>query len=562
MAVVDGGTIVGRVLQEQKVQYLFAINGGHTFPILANLNNHGVKLIHMRHEQATAYAADGWARTTGRPGVCSVTAGCGLTNAITGLCVAGLTNSAVVCLSGQHPTLEDGIGSFQEAYGSEICRTFSKYTKRVLDWQRIGVDLRQAFREAMAPPQGVALVEFPINVLYHQAEEKTQFPGAKIYDPDEVRSQADPRSVDRAVELLAAAERPLLVGGDGIFWSQAAEELRELAERTHTPVYTRRAGQGAVAENHPLAVRGASKKPFTGRADVVLAVGFRYWSGEKFGQPPTWSGQAKYVQVDPTPTRIGAHVPADVALVGDPKLVLRQLIARVKERQADFESKKSSQWLKEVGEAQTNFTRMLREREEKVHNTTPIHPDRLARDLFSVLDPSASVVVDSFTLSGYVSHWFTARFPGQIVDAGPLAPVGHSIGMAIGVQLARPSKPVVAIIGDGGIGIGGWDMETAAKYKIPIVVVLWNNSSWGPNFDQMPMLKGRTDPFDMLPNIRYDRIFTELGCHGEHVEKPDDLAPALERALKSGKPALVNVIGDKRIGHPSLGGNLLGSTQL
>src|SRR6516164_10826999 len=182
MATVDGGTLVGRVLGEQKVPYLFAINGGHTFPILANLRENGVKLIHMRHEQACAYAADAWARTTGKPGVCSVTAGCGLTNAVTGLCVAGLTNSAVVCLSGQHPTLEDGLGSFQEAYGSDVCRTFAKYTRRVLDWQRIMVDLRQAFREAMSPPQGVALVEIPTNVLYNQGEEQTQFPGAKVYD--------------------------------------------------------------------------------------------------------------------------------------------------------------------------------------------------------------------------------------------------------------------------------------------------------------------------------------------------------------------------------------------
>jgi acetolactate synthase-1/2/3 large subunit len=562
MATVDGGTLVGRVLQEQKVQYLFAINGGHTFPILANLTNHGIKLIHMRHEQATAYAADAWARTTGRPGVCCVTAGCGLTNAITGLCMAGLTNSAVVCLSGQHPTLEDGIGSFQEAYGSDICRTFAKYTKRVLDWPRIMVDLRQAFREAMSPPQGVALVEFPANILYQQAEEKTQFPGAKVYEPDELRSQGDPRAVERAIELLARAEKPLLVGGDGIFWSWAPEELTELAKLTHTPVYTRRAGQGALAEDHPLAVRGAWKKPFTGGADVVIAVGFRYWSGEKFGQPPTWSAKAKYVQIDSTAIRIGSHVPADVPIVGDPKLVLRQLIEKARERKADFDRKANSAWLQEVAKARTEFDRSIREREEKVHGSVPIHPDRLARDLVSVLDPSTTVVIDSFTLSGYMSHWFPARFPGQVVDAGPLAPVGHSIGMAIGVQLARPSRPVVTVIGDGGMGIGGWDMETAAKYKLPVVAVLWNNSSWGPSFDQMPLLKGRTEPFDMLPNIRYDRIFAELGCHGEHVEKPDDLRPALERALKAGKPAVVNVIGDKRIGHPNLGGNLLGSTQL
>jgi acetolactate synthase-1/2/3 large subunit len=562
MAIVDGGTLVGRILREQKVSYLFAINGGHTFPILANLNNHGIKLIHMRHEQATAYAADAWARTTGRVGVCCVTAGCGLTNAITGLCVAGLTNSAVVCLAGQHPTLEDGIGSFQEAYGAEICRSFSKYTRRVLDWQRISVDLRQAFREAMSPPQGVALVEFPTNILYHQAEEKTQFPGAKIFDADELRSQADPRSVDRVVDLLAAAERPLLVGGDGVFWSRAAEDLAELAELTHTPVYTRRAGQGALPEDHPLAIRGAWKKPFTGRADLVIAVGFRYWSGEKFGQPPTWNAKAHYVQIDPTPTRIGGHVPAEVGLVGDPKLVLRQLIHQAKQRSADFTRKAKSPWLGEVVEARESFSRTLRDRIQQARDCVPIHPDRLAADLVAVLDKDATVIVDSFTLSGYMSHWFSARFPGQIVDAGPLAPVGHSIGMAIGVQLARPSRQVVAVIGDGGIGIGGWDMETAAKYKLPVVAVLWNNSSWGPGFDQMPLLKGRTDPFNMLPDIRYDRIFAELGCHGEHVEKPDELLPALERAFRSGKPAVINVIGDRRIGHPSLGGNLLGSTQV
>ena len=153
-AKIDGGALVSRVLQSQGVKYLFAVNGGHTWPILAALRDHGIKLIHMRHEQSCAYAADGWARTTATPGVCSVTAGCGLTNAVTGLCAAGLAGSAVVCIAGQHPTTEDGLGSFQEAYGSEVCRSFSKFTKRVLDWSTVEVDLRQAFRDATSPPQG------------------------------------------------------------------------------------------------------------------------------------------------------------------------------------------------------------------------------------------------------------------------------------------------------------------------------------------------------------------------------------------------------------------------
>ncbi len=562
MASVDGGVLIGRILKEQNVKYMFAVNGGHTFPILANLRDNDIKLIHMRHEQATAYAADAYARVTGEPGVCCVTAGCGLTNAVTGLCGAALTNSSVVCLSGQHPTTEDYIGSFQEAYGSDVVSSFAKFGKRVLDWTTIEVDLRQAFREAKNPPQGVSMLEIPTNILYQTDDETKQRRGAKIYDTDAIRSQGDPRSIEKTAELLFSAQRPLIAGGDGIFWSDAQEELKELAELTSTPVYCRRAGQGALDEDSPLAIRGAWKKPFTGNADVVLAVGFRFWSGEKFGEPPTWTDKATYIQVDTDPQRVGWHVPAEVGIVGDPKLVLRQIIDAIKAMQLDFSAKRESPWLQQMVEVRQNYERMIGERAAKTHDDVPIHPDRLTKDLISVIDKDATLIIDSFTLSGYTSQWFTAHTTGQIVDAGPLAPVGHGVGMGIGAQLGRPGKQVIVVSGDGGLGIGGMDMETAAKYDIPIICLLWNNSSWGPSFEQMPLLKGRTDPFDMVPNIRYDKVFEPMGVHTEHAETPDEIIPALERALKSGKTSLINVLGDKRFGHPSLGGNLLGSTQV
>lgn len=562
MASVDGGVLIGRILKEQNVKYMFAVNGGHTFPILATLRDNGIKLIHMRHEQATAYAADAYARVTGEPGVCCVTAGCGLTNAVTGLCGAALTNSSVVCLSGQHPTTEDYIGSFQEAYGSDVVSSFAKFGKRVLDWTTIEVDLRQAFREAKNPPQGVSMLEIPTNILYQTDDETKQRRGAKIYDTDAIRSQGDPRSIEKTAELLFSAQRPLIAGGDGIFWSDAQEELKELAELTSTPVYCRRAGQGALDEDSHLAIRGAWKKPFTGNADVVLAVGFRFWSGEKFGEPPTWTDKATYIQVDTDPQRVGWHVPAEVGIVGDPKLVLRQIIDAIKAMQLDFSAKRESPWLQQMVEVRQNYERMISERAAKTHTDVPIHPDRLTKDLISVIDKDATLIIDSFTLSGYTSQWFTAHTTGQIVDAGPLAPVGHGVGMGIGAQLGRPGKQVIVVSGDGGLGIGGMDMETAAKYDIPIICLLWNNSSWGPSFEQMPLLKGRTDPFDMVPNIRYDKVFEPMGVHTEHAETPDEIIPALERALKSGKTSLINVLGDKRFGHPSLGGNLLGSTQV
>jgi len=559
---IDGGAVVARILAEQQVRHLFTVNGGHIWPILAHLRERDVQMIHMRHEQSCAYAADAYARTTGRPGVLSVTAGCGLTNAVTGLCVAGLTGSPVVCISGQHPTTEDQLGSFQEAYGADICRTFSKFTKRVLDWSTIGLDLRLAFREATAPPPGPAVLEIPTNVLYEQGDLARQRAGGRVYPPDALRSAADPAAVERALEHLARAERPLVVAGDGVFWSDAAAELRAFATHMQIPVYTRRAGQGAVPEDDALAVRGAWKKPFTGRADVILAVGFKFWSGEHFGQPPVWNADATYIQVDAAPSRIGWHVAADVPLVGDPKLVLRQLLERAGALGVDGARRRGGAWLAEVAATRTRFEAALAEQEAGVHDATPLHPARLTRELLAAMAPDATLVVDSFTLSGWLSQSFGARFPGQIVDAGPLAPVGHGIGMGIGVQLARPGKQVIVVIGDGGFGIGGMELETALKHRLPVVTLLWNNSSWGPSFDQMPMLRGRVDPFDMLPELRYDRMFEAIGCHGEHVTRPDEIRPALERAFAAGKPSVVNVIGDPRVGHARLGGNLLGSTKV
>jgi acetolactate synthase-1/2/3 large subunit len=479
---------------------------------------------------------------------------------VTGLCAAGLAGSAVVCIAGQHPTTEDRLGSFQEAYGSEVCRSFSKFTKRVLDWSTIEIDLRQAFREATSPPQGIALVEIPTNILYRGGVESDQRRGAKVYAPSELRSGADPCSIEQAITVLLAAKRPLVAAGDGIFWSGAAAELGEFVELTKIPVYARRTGQGAVPEDHPLAIRGPWKKPFTGRADAVLAIGFRFWSGEKFGEAPTWSESARYIQADATPTRIGLHVPAQVALVGDAKLILRQLCDAA--RAKDWNRPGKSDWLQEVDEMRTNFDQAIVQQEHQHHEDTPIHPARVARELWEAVDPDATIVIDSFTMSGWMSQWFRARFPGQILDAGPLAPVGHGVGMAIGAQLARPGKQVVLVIGDGGLGISGFDLETARRYGLPIVAVLWNNSSWGPSFDEMPFLKGRTDPFEMLPNQRYDRMFELMDCHAEHVERPDEFRAALERALRARKTALVNVLGDRTIGHPSLGGSLLGSTRV
>jgi acetolactate synthase-1/2/3 large subunit len=308
-------------------------------------------------------------------------------------------------------------------------------------------------------------------------------------------------------------------------------------------------------------VRGAWKRAVTRDADLVIAVGFKFWSGEHFGAAPAWNPDAKLIQIDAAPERIGWHRPAALGLLGDPALVLEQLAERIETAQTGFGDRAAGPWLRRISDLRDAYQDQLLEQERAHHLDVPTHPHRLLAELADVLDDDATIVTDSFTLSGYASAWLRARSAGRLLDAGPLAPVGHGVGMAIGAQLARPGKQVVVLSGDGGLGIGGMDLETAARYRLPIVVVLWNNSSWGPGFELMPMLRGRTDPFDMLPAIRYDEVFAPMGVHGEHVSDPSVLRPALERALGAGRPAIVNVEGDKAIGHPTLGGNLLGSSR-
>ena len=225
-------------------------------------------------------------------------------------------------------------------------------------------------------------------------------------------------------------------------------------------------------------------------------------------------------------------------------------------------------WLEQVAEVRRKYEQMVASRASKTKERLPIHPERLIADLVSVIDRDATVVIDSFTLSGWMNQYFLAHFPGQVLDSGPLAPVGHGVAMAIGAQLARPGKQVIALVGDGGIGIGGMEMETALRYRLPITVVLWNNGCWGPAYEdwgpsfekQYPFFAGRlqglAEEFKITQQARYDRCFEALGCYGELVERPEAIVPALERALHAGKPSLLNVIGDSAAGHPGLTGTL------
>jgi len=555
MAELSGGQFVGRILKEEGVEYVAGVHGGHIWPIMWAIEEQGIKFLHLRHEQTGPFIADGWARVTGRPMVCIGTAGPGMHNMVPGLAHNTCTRSPVVAFAGQHDSdRDDGWGPWQQGYAEDVCHSITKWTKRITDIRNISYYTQKAFRDAVAYPPGPVMIEIPIDTMYEIGDEEKQHG----YLPKERcaelgKAEGDPILVEKAVRMLMKAKRPAVIGGDGIYWSGASEELKEFVELLSIPVHTRRMGRGAVPEDHPLAFTGAYRRAIMKRADVFAVLGLRMGALEHYAQPPTYNHEAKYILISESLDELDARLPTDIRLLANPKLVLRQMIDCAKDLMKEAPDR--TEWVAEVREAEKTY---LEERQknpeeqiEAVRNARPINPHFLAHEVANFLDDSAVIILDSFSMSGLMTDKIKAKFAGRILDGGTGGGVGHSIGMGIGAQLGRPGKQVLGLLGDGGVGIGGFDIETAARYNIPVVYLLFNNSGWiSPTIQKE--VQPKMPSWAMLKDIRYDIIFEQMGCHTEFVTEPEQIRSALERSFSSGKTSVINVIPDDRIMPPEL----------
>ena len=544
---ISGVQAVARILKEEGVKQIFGIHGGHIWGLLAAICESDIRMLHMRHEQSGVYAADGWARASRTPGVCFGTASPGIFNMVCALAHAYHSRSPVVAIVGQHPTNQDGWGAWQEAYGEEVCRSLTKWSKRVLDTSQISFWMQKAFRDALAYPPGPVLVELPSDVLGRlEAPSKAAQTGylPKGANARPAPTQAPSAEIEKAVRMLLQAEKPIVVAGNGVYWAEASEELKELVELTQIPVHTRRIGRGAVREDHPLSFTGGYRRPFFKACDVMLLVGHQLNSLENFGLPPTFGANTKYIQVAEAEVEFSPLLPTELSIRGNPKLVLRQMIDCV--RSMIKEPPKRTEWLSGIAKVREGYKKQQREEAEATRSARPLNPRYIGQTIVDFLDDSATIIYDSFTLVAFVTDRVEAKFAGQVLDASTFGGVGHSIGMAIGAQLARPGKQVISVIGDAGVGVAGFDIETAARYKIPAVYFVFNNSGWiSTKFQKI--LCPTMDSWGMLPDIRYDKIFAEMGCHTELVTEPQQILPALERSFNSGKPAVINAIPDDTV---------------
>ncbi|MDP2953137.1 MAG: thiamine pyrophosphate-dependent enzyme, partial [Chloroflexota bacterium] len=266
------------------------------------------------------------------------------------------------------------------------------------------------------------------------------------------------------------------------------------------------------------------------------------------GEPGAWPSRAQRIMVHEDVMDAWNPLPCRLEIIGNPKQVLKQMLDCV--RSLIKRPPKRTAWLEHLERVKATFDKGMNESIEEVRDWKPVHAFVLGKEIVDFLDPSATIILDSFTGSAHLTDKIKAKFPGQVLDSGECGGVGHGIGMGIGAQLARPGKQVFVMMGDGGMGIGGMDIETALRYKLPVVYLVYNNSTWMGGCEEK-YFEGLVDTWAMLPDLRYDKMFEVIGCHGELVTEHQQIRPALERAFNSGKPAVVNVLCDSRVCNPT-----------
>ena len=550
MAQVDGGALLVRMLDRAGVRQIFTLHGGHLDAIFQAALDHGFKLVDTRHEQAAAHAAEGFARTTGRPAVAICTAGPGITDAVTGVANAHLDCVPMLLIGGAAPLRDAETLPLQGGFDQvALFEPITKWAHRVTHTERIPDLVAQALRVATTGRPGPVYLEIPIDVLFARVDEDA------VSMPAQVKPQAapapSPEAVEQLVEWLAAAERPAILVGGGARFSDASQELCELALEAQIPVFSNGRAHGVVPADHPCCGRGftnlaALRMVGAGEADVVVVLGARlglFTGGRGARLIPAG---ARLVQVDIEGEEIGRNRDVDLGIVADCRETVRALRRALEGRSLPDRS----DWLEAVRQVRSGhevvFAAAIANEKE------PIHPYQLAHTVARTIDRDAILVADGGETSSWVDTVANVHAPGHWMSHGYLGCLGTGMPFAIAAQVAHPDKQVVCVIGDGSVGLNFAEFDTMVRHGLPIVVVISNDQQWGMSAHGQDIMFGKdrrvvTD----LAATRYDLAAAGFGCHAEYVVDPADLRPALERALASALPACVNVMTDPSVIAPA-----------
>jgi acetolactate synthase-1/2/3 large subunit len=524
----QGGRLAARAIAAAGVDTIFTLSGGHVMPIYEGCRHEGVRVVDVRHEQSAAHAAEAWGRVRRATGVALVTAGPGVTGTVTAVANCFAAQTPLVVLGGARPLAQAEWGALQEFDQLSLMKPVTKWAAVCPAVDRIPEYVAIAFRQALAPPRGPVYLELPADILFADGDaESAPLPATAP------RAFGDPRELVTAADLLSIAERPAVVAGSGVWWDGAAAELARFADHGRLPVYLNGSGRGSLPPDHELFFqhsRGAALE----EADVVCVVGTPLDFRLRYGR----FGKGKLIHVHGDPRELGRNRVPDAALAGDCAAVLGALADGV-ERPADDRAA----WLERLRASEAAWWDSHRAEIES--DAAPIHHYRLGAELDRVLDEDTVVIGDGGDVVAAVSRVLRIHRPGHWLDPGPFGCLGVGPGYAVGVGTAGFGGHIVCVMGDGALGLNGLDFDTLVRFDIPAVLVVGNDGAWGEiRVPQVGMYGPDAEIATRLAPSRYDRLCDVFGGHAEHVEKPGELAPALERALASGEPAIVNVMLD------------------
>ena len=524
---VQGGTLAARAIAAAGVDAIFTLSGGHVMPIYEGCRREGVRVVDVRHEQSAAHAAEAWGRVRRACGVALVTAGPGVTGTVTAVANCLAAQTPLVVLGGARPLAQSEWGALQEFDQLSLMKPITKWAAVCPAADRIPEYVAIAFRHALAVPRGPVSLELSADILFADGNAEIVATAAST------RAFPDPRELVTAADLLSSAERPAVVAGNGVWWDGAASELARLAEHCRLPVFLNGSGRGSLPPDHELFFQH-SRSAALEEADVVCVVGTPLDFRLRYGR----FGKGKLIHVHGDPRELGRNRVPDAALHGDSAAVLGALADGV-ERPAD----ERASWLERLRADEAAWWDAHRAEIES--DAAPIHHYRLGAELDRVLDPGTVVIGDGGDVVAAVSRILRVHRPGHWLDPGPFGCLGVGPGYAIGVGTAGFGGRIVCVMGDGAFGLNGLDFDTLVRFGIPAVLVVGNDAAWGEiRVPQVGMYGADAEVATRLAPSRYDRLCGVFGGHAEHVERPAELAPALERALASGEPAIVNVMLD------------------
>lgn len=542
MARVTGSHLICKALKLEGVKNIFALAGDHILPVLDVMADQEFKIYDTRHEQAAVHMADAWSRITEQPGVCMYTTP-GFANAIPGLTNGMHTESPVISIAGCADTHDLGRGAQQEIDQVAMAAPMCKGSFMVHDVRRIPEFIARALRLAFSGRRGPVHLTIPVDVQEQNVEEDAVvFTEPAGYRP-KAAALSEPELVRKAIALLRAAQKPLMIAGSAAGYTLSGEAIQRFVETTRLPILTEEQSRGLIADDHPYAFgyfeRGLNRAAAKVRdADVVVLLGRKQDFTIGFCRPPHVATHAKIIQIDPSPLEIGRNRGVTVGMVGDVAAVLEQMTQEA----ANFQWNELP-WLAELRAAREEQAEWA---ESLARPETPMHALFVHKTLKSILRSDDCLVFDGGDFCHFGRSFLPALKPKRWFNVSSLGMLGSSLPTALAARVAYPNSRVFMLSGDGAFGFNAMEFDTAVRHKLNIVAILGNDSAWGIDRQIQLGLYGRAVATDLL-QTRYDQLVQGLGGTGEFVERPDDLKPALERALASGKPALLNVAVQRAI---------------